>query len=197
MNAIKRRRRCWTVPPVRINKMHLPLRTDSFGILNPSGSGLLAKLPELHTAVGIKPYTSHRGTPGPCRKLFLLKLQLPIVIKAGNEFLNVCSANNFSATYFSHLWNTDFALWWMRGVLLNKSGNSLEVLIWAVIWVFTCVRMLCCDTAVVSNWAETELSLLQKEKWLLVEHFSHPFNFGNCMQPPWCPSLFRIASVNL
>ena len=42
-----------------------------------------------------------------------------------------------------------------------------------------------CDTAVVGNCAETELSTLQKEKWLLVEHFpQHPFNFGNCMQPP-------------
>lgn len=45
-------------------------------------SGLPVKLPELHTAMEIKPYVSYQG---PCRKLFVLELLLPTVIGAGNS----------------------------------------------------------------------------------------------------------------
>lgn len=74
---------------VKMNAVHLPLRTEFFGILNPGEN--LDSLQSCQSS--IQPWNKplHIPTPRdsrPCRKLFLLKLQLPEVIRqAINSFL--------------------------------------------------------------------------------------------------------------
>lgn len=74
-----------------------------------------------------------------------------------------------------------------RSFAPQESENSLEVLVTVVTCFFYVHEdvILCCDTAIVGNCAETELSMMQKEKWLLVEHLpQYSFNFRNCTQTP-------------
>lgn len=67
---------------VKMNATHLPLRTEFVWYLKSRWkSGLPTKLPEFHTDME-KPL--HPDAPDPSRKLFLLKLQLPKVIRASN-----------------------------------------------------------------------------------------------------------------